>query len=206
MIIYKTINLINNKIYIGQSNKNSKYYLGSGKLLKRAILKYGKINFKKEIIIEGNFNELLVNDLERHYIRLHNSTNLKIGYNLELGGVGGRNKTITTEHKLKISKANLGTKWTKERKLKLSNSRKGIKFSKEHIENLSKNSKRLPNRSVPILQYDLQNNFIKEFKSIKEATVLLNLSQSSISMCCLNKRSTYKGFKFKYRTYENSSS
>jgi hypothetical protein len=34
MIIYKTINLINNKIYIGQDIKNNPKYLGSGKLLK----------------------------------------------------------------------------------------------------------------------------------------------------------------------------
>jgi hypothetical protein len=52
MIIYKTTNLINGKIYIGKDSKNNSKYLGSGLLLKRAILKYGKENFKKEILEE----------------------------------------------------------------------------------------------------------------------------------------------------------
>jgi hypothetical protein len=50
VIIYKTTNLINNKIYIGKSNTNNSDYLGSGKRLKLAIKKYGKENFKKEML------------------------------------------------------------------------------------------------------------------------------------------------------------
>ena len=52
-IVYKTTNLLNGKVYIG---KHETYdinddYLGSGKILKYALKKYGSINFKKEIII-----------------------------------------------------------------------------------------------------------------------------------------------------------
>ena len=57
MYVYKTTNLINGKIYIGISKKKSTdslSYLGSGKALKRALIKYGKINFKKEIIKEND--------------------------------------------------------------------------------------------------------------------------------------------------------
>ena len=46
-IIYKTTCLINNKIYIGQHCTDAEDgYLGSGDLIKKAILKYGKHNFK----------------------------------------------------------------------------------------------------------------------------------------------------------------
>ena len=49
--IYKTTNLINNKIYIGQTTRvNSKIYLGSGDILRSAIKKYGKNNFKNDIL------------------------------------------------------------------------------------------------------------------------------------------------------------
>lgn len=50
MVIYKTTNLVNGMIYIGKKSQDYDTYLGSGLLLKRAIAKYGKDNFKKEII------------------------------------------------------------------------------------------------------------------------------------------------------------
>jgi len=48
--IYKTTNLINGKIYIGQSFKHNCKYLGSGIFLKRAIKKYGIENFRRNRI------------------------------------------------------------------------------------------------------------------------------------------------------------
>ena len=85
MIIYKTTNLINNKIYIGQDTKNNPKYLGSGTLIKRAIKKYGKQNFIKETIIHTNDFKLL-QYLEQFWIKTFDSTNRKIGYNLKSGG------------------------------------------------------------------------------------------------------------------------
>ena len=72
--IYLTTNLINNKKYIGQRSRSSfeDLYLGSGSMLKRAIKKHGTQNFKKEIIVEGDFNKVFLDDLEKHYIRLYN--------------------------------------------------------------------------------------------------------------------------------------
>jgi group I intron endonuclease len=51
-ILYRTTNIINNEIYIGvHETKNiNDGYLGSGLKLKRAIRKYGKDNFKREIL------------------------------------------------------------------------------------------------------------------------------------------------------------
>ena len=50
MVIYQTINIINNKKYIGRDKNNNPKYLGSGTYLKKSIKKYGKLHFKKEII------------------------------------------------------------------------------------------------------------------------------------------------------------
>jgi group I intron endonuclease len=86
MIIYKTTNLINGKIYIGKDKHNNENYLGSGKILKQAIQKYGKENFKKEIIEECKDEKLWL-EREIYWIEYFNST--KIGYNIALGGHGG---------------------------------------------------------------------------------------------------------------------
>lgn len=80
--------------------------MGSGKLIKRAVKKYGKENFKKEIIVEGNFNQNLLNELEKHYIQLFNSTNKYIGYNISKGGFNAWLEH-TEETKRKISEIHL---------------------------------------------------------------------------------------------------
>ena len=89
MYIYKIINKINNKIYIGQSEKDVNVeYIGSGKILLKAIKKYGKANFNKEIIETCDSKEQL-NEREKHWIKFYNSNNRKIGYNISIGGDGG---------------------------------------------------------------------------------------------------------------------
>ena len=62
--VYKTTNLINNKIYIGQhiTNNLDDGYLGSGKNLKHDIKKYGKENFTISVIEECDDSE--INDRE----------------------------------------------------------------------------------------------------------------------------------------------
>ena len=53
--------------------------------------------------------------------------------------------------------------------------------------------------SKKIIQYDLNNNFIKEYKSITEAGKENNLDISSIVKCCKGKYKTYKNFIWKYK-------
>ena len=52
----------------------------------------------------------------------------------------------------------------------------------------------------PILQFDLENNFIKEWSSIADGARALNLTASHIGSCCLGKRNTHGNFKWKYKT------
>jgi hypothetical protein len=81
MVVYKTTNIINNKIYIGKDAKNRPSYLGSGKLLKEDIAKYGKENFIKEVLEVCDSLEMLARR-EHYWIRKLNSINPYIGYNL----------------------------------------------------------------------------------------------------------------------------
>lgn len=88
-IIYKTTNNINNKIYIGKHKTAdvNDSYLGSGKILKRAIKKYGIENFSKEILFVFD-NEQEMNDKEAAIVTedFINDNNV---YNLCSGGRGG---------------------------------------------------------------------------------------------------------------------
>lgn len=89
--IYITTNIINNKKYIGQSiygKKDWETYLGSGKLIRRAIKKYGSNNFTREIIHEAKTKEEL-DSLEKYYINLYNATESEDFYNIHEGGSGG---------------------------------------------------------------------------------------------------------------------
>lgn len=88
MIIYKTTNLINGKIYIGRDKNDNDSYLGSGLLLSKAIKKYGKENFKKETIEKCSTIKNL-NEREIFWIYKLNSRNKKIGYNIAVGGECG---------------------------------------------------------------------------------------------------------------------
>lgn len=51
----------------------------------------------------------------------------------------------------------------------------------------------------PILQFDLEGNFIKEFESITQASKELNNSLNNISQCCLGRSRTSKGYIFRFK-------
>lgn len=104
MLIYKTTNLINGKIYVGKDSTNNKYYLGGGKLLKQAIKKYGRNNFVKETLETcSSIDEL--NLKEKFWIDKFNSRNSKIGYNILVGGEISpmENNTHSNKTKIKMS-------------------------------------------------------------------------------------------------------
>ena len=104
MIIYKTTNLVNGKIYVGQDSNNDSNYLGGGKLLKLAIKKYGRNNFKKEILEEcESIDEL--SEREIYWISKFNCLDKNIGYNILEGGLISPmlNNIHTDETKQKMS-------------------------------------------------------------------------------------------------------
>ena len=88
MIIYETVNKLNNKRYIGKDSNDNPEYLGSGKLLNRAIEKYGRENFTKTILERCKDDEEL-SEREIHWIKITNAVKSKMYYNISSGGKGG---------------------------------------------------------------------------------------------------------------------
>lgn len=108
MIIYKITNLINGKIYVGKQLRENNLYFGSGKLILKAIKKYGIENFKKEILEKCKTSRKLCN-AEKFWIKKLNSQNKEIGYNITSGGEG-----FESNHK-QSSKEKI-RKWFKNKK------------------------------------------------------------------------------------------
>jgi len=87
--VYKTTNIVNGKIYVGfhkTLNLNDDY-LGSGKIFKRAIKKYGVENFKKTILFIFDTAEEMFKKESKIVDRLFVESNNT--YNILLGGRGG---------------------------------------------------------------------------------------------------------------------
>ena len=138
--IYKTINTVNNKYYIGKhetENPNDEYF-GSGNAIKRAIKKYGRSVFVKEVLfIFDNPKEM--NDKERELIT-ETLVSSKRTYNEGVGGEGGahfKNKKHSPETRKQISDKLLGFKHSEETRKKISAANSIRKLSDETKKKLS---------------------------------------------------------------------
>lgn len=87
--VYITQCKVNGKLYIGQKKfrKGFVTYLGSGKLFKRAIDKYGRDNFER-IILEVAYSKEELDGFEIKYIELFSASEEDLFYNISLGGSG----------------------------------------------------------------------------------------------------------------------
>lgn len=157
-IVYKHTSP-SNKVYIGITSKSPTDRWASGfgyehqVYFFRAIVKYGWINFKHEILFEGLTKE----EAEKKEIELiaqYNSTDLNYGYNIDLGGDLHR---LSAETRQKMSDVKKGRKWTERQRL----------ASIEYFEK---------NPGKKIYKYDKQGNLIQEFKCAKEAYVETGVS------------------------------
>ena len=137
MVIYKITNLLNGKFYIGQDIKNDVNYFGSGILIKKAIKKYGKKNFKKEIL------EFCSTKEELDYKEIFYINELKAienGYNISIGGTGGPN--FVGKNHSEETKKRLKEVWEKRKKEDgFTHNMTGFKHNQEVKEKMSKSRK-----------------------------------------------------------------
>lgn len=241
--IYKIVNDINEKVYVGQTAttivKRWTKHKQCRKCKKyehihfyRALNKYGVEHFTPIELekVEANSKKELkekLDYLEKYYIKLYKS--FENGYNSTLGGDGGMlGFKHSQESKLKMSKSHKGVIPSEETRKKMSIAQKGKTFSEEtkkilsnklksrgwtqeaikksadkHIGlKMSEETKKKIKDSQRriILQYDLQNKFIAEWDSIKDAAISIGLkSTSSIRQCLIGKSKQSHGYIWKYK-------
>lgn len=202
--VYLHRNPVNNKVYVGITSQGveKRWKKGQGytkcNIFYRVILKYGWDNLEYIIVCKTCKERALLLErcLVKHYKRIGLSYNITDGGEECPPSMLGKHHTL--EAKLKISLA--GRRPCKEQtKIKIGEANKGPKngmygkhLSPCAISNLIKV------HSKPVLQLDKDNNIINRFSSASEAEKCLGGKGSHISCCCLGKRKTAYGFKWKY--------
>jgi len=140
---------------------------------------------------------------EKYYIKKYKD----LGYNLlnKNEGGGGLDKMS------KLTKQKISSHPTRGKKISQSltgksMAHKGKPFSKEHKQKIKETRNFLKERPVtwldhPVLQYDLDKNLIKEFKSQKEAQIYMNKPNSDgIGACCRGNQKTAYGYIWEFKT------
>jgi len=195
--------------------------------LYRSFVKYSVENHKFEIIWTGLLDEVL--SKEHEFGNLFNVLDKDKGMNLKLPKSNDKWQCTSEELKQKQKLIWLGKNHTEESKLKMSISAKGKIISKEtrikmSINNkgkiLSEETKRKiglaslgrkqtkeslekrenSRKKTPIIQMDLEGNFIREWISAAEIARAFNkINGSHITACCKNKKHIVFGYKWKYK-------
>lgn len=139
-MVYRITDMTNGKIYVGKhmTEDLDDGYMGSGTYLLNAIRKYGRENFKKEILALCE-SEQAMNELEASIVT-EDFVSRKDVYNIAVGGHGGNTKAGYTdeqmqEYKQKISKARSND--SEETKRKRRESMMGQKRSLEARQKMS---------------------------------------------------------------------
>lgn len=190
--VYKHTNLINDKVYIGITKQqpekrwNNGYGYRTCRIMYNAILKYGWLNFKHEILFEGLTYEEAC-EKEILLIALYKSNQREFGYNIESGGNLQKEISEETRQKLSYKASHI----SEETRQKIGNTFRGKKHSLETKIKIG---------SKKVLQYSLDGKLLAEYYSVREAARQLNIAHNNIVSCCLNRygSKTAGGFKWRY--------
>ena len=192
--IYITTNLINGKRYLGQKSFDKygdyKNYLGSGVTLQKAIDKYGRENFNRNIITFCYSKEEL-NKAEYDFSAFLNVVESDDWYNLVYGGGTTTGYHLTDKTKEKISKIKTGKHLSEYHKTRISESLKGTTFSEEHKKKIANAmTGKKSSRAKAVLCIELNREFTSSYDVKKE----LGISNTCVLNVCNGKQKTAGGY------------
>lgn len=203
-------------IYIGQTKDEPKIRFGSnGSNYKtqpfyRAVKKYGWSNIQ-HIILFDNLDSDYANQFEIGLIESF-SKYCKL-YNAKKGGDGGGTHSEESKRKMSIAKKgkrvsiatefkkghNKGIPMPMETRRKISEKHKHIFHSEASKLKISQAQEY---KKKPILQYTLDDVFVKRWSCVREIERVLGIRYDNIQHCCSHKynRKTAYGYKWKYES------
>jgi len=131
-IVYKTTNLTNGKVYIGvhATNKIDDGYLGSGCIFQKALNKYGRDNFSREILFDFDTPEEAYLK-EKELVNI-DFINKDCNYNCKVGGEQGaysedsktNRMTLGDDHYRRVSMSRIGEENFHQRLIDIQNANK----------------------------------------------------------------------------------
>lgn len=205
--IYKITNIQNKMMYIGQTTYELKDRIrhhfdkkSNCRYLNNAIQKYGKDNFKVEIICICFDDDL--NRFEEDYIKKYN-TIVPNGYNLKSGGNSSRHNEETkkkisltlTGRKSTNPTACVGKILTEEHKNKISNSiKKTLDGRPQGYSNMKEANK---SKWKAVIQLDSDGNYLERFDNGAMAANSIGSNKGSIHIAC-RKNTIHKNFQWFY--------
>lgn len=205
--VYKIICLLNGKIYIGRRicyciPEMDNWYLGSGTLINKAIKKYGRANFSKDILKKCRSNDEL-NRWEIYFISLFNSTDPNIGYNIQVGG--DHSDTISNHPNKEDIIARRSQTWRQNYAFNVD---LRIKRKKQLDDARVKRVKGQPStrrkKIKAVVQLSIDYKFIARYVNAREASDN-GFTRNKVCVACNKKFAVYRGFRWAFENDYNDS-
>lgn len=208
------------RFYLHKINLNNNKH--HSRHLQAAWNKYGPSNFEFIILEETRAEKLELLIIEQNYIDKLQSADMNFGYNINPKSGSSLGVKRSDEYRKKSSESrkgkNIGSenpmfgkrvydiwlekygkeeadKRQKESNEKNKNSNTGKRLGLKNPLIAERNKK----RTKPVLQYDLNDNFIKEWNSSKDASLFLKIGEKTIRNSCLGIQGKNAIFKWKYK-------
>jgi group I intron endonuclease len=215
--IYKFTNKVNGKIYIGQTKSVTSRLRDHLRNTEKCPFKsdlalYGWKAFKFEVlefIEDPNSMDNLLSKKEQFYIDIH----IKMGINFDtmfyndVVFVESGSYKMSPEHKEKLSLARTNIKLSTEHIQSMSETsrkRNAVESLKKHKPTRENISKALRKRSIHILQYNLNGDFIKEYETQADAAKAVGKENCEYNINKALKKIMNQAYGYQWRYYKEN--
>lgn len=206
-VIYKVTNLINGKVYIGQTidfQRRKRKHLSDARkndvkdtsIFHRAIRKYGEDSFSWEIIEEVSSEQL--DDREKYWIQFFESyIEYNKGYNMTLGGDNAEGLVKWIKENPDKARQNALNSLIKAQKI----NRENPEQTRERLKKARKRSNEVVSKKVLCVEQQITFNSISDAERWSMSSKNPNGKKAShqhISKVCKGARHTAGGYHWKY--------